>query len=302
MAILLGVITGAPSAARAGCEDPAVLRVSGVPTEKLGSLENAYAVLGEVLQVHTGKKVNYVSHADYFDTVQGLLEHRIDVAILGPYSYIKARESDSSIEVFGTYSKRGGEIHEGGPGYRSVLITRKREGEDRWTIEKLRGAKLGLTNVGSTSGNFLPRTIFAEFIEAKLEEYFGEVHFTGAHDLSIAAVYAGFLDAAFVGDYHIDNVISRGRITKDDFEVLWRSPRIPHDPFVYRGGLCPDLKAKIRHAILDSSGDPKMKTFLDLTNSNAIVSMEASDYDILDRLKAERRPLMAPSGAATKGK
>ena len=32
----------------------------------------------------------------------------------------------------------------------------------------------------------------------------------------------------------------------EDFNILWTSPLMPQDPFVYRSTLCPELKKQIQ--------------------------------------------------------
>ena len=219
----------------------------------------------------------------YASVIEAMLGGWVDIGVHGPYSYVIAHEKDPSLEVFATYAKRPGHLQEEGPGYRGALITRKDSGLD--SIEKLKGKILGLTDPASTSGNLVPRVAFTKEINQDLEDYFSKVVYTGSHDLSTIAVHEGKVDAAFVATHRFDNVVDRDLVKMEEFNVLWSSPPIPQDPFVYRGKLCDDLKAKIRGTFLTLQDVPEAKQFLDNVKSNRFVEMSDSDYNIIRDLK-----------------
>jgi phosphonate transport system substrate-binding protein len=209
----------------------------------------------------------------------------VDVAVLGPYSYVIAHDKDPDIMVFTTYAKRPGHTVEEGPGYKAVLITKK--GSGLTSIDSIKGKVLALTDPGSTSGNLFPRVVFSKDIlkDAPLESYFGKVVYSGGHDLSTMAIYDGKADAAFVATHRFDNVIDRGMVKKEDFNYLWWSATIPQDPFAYRMSLCPDLRATIEETFLTLHKVPEAKKWLDNVKSNKMVKMIDSDYDVIRILK-----------------
>jgi len=215
--------------------------------------------------------------------VEGLLGGFVHVAVLGPYSYVIASEKDPIIVVFATYAKKPGHMQEEGPGYRAALITKK--GSKFTTIESIKGSTLGLVDPGSTSGNLMPRVVFGDVIGMDLDDYFGKVVYTGSHELSSVAVGTGKVDAAFVATHRFDNVVDRGMVALDDFNILWSSPAIPQDPFVYRDKLCDDLKMKIRETFLSLHDVPEAAQFLENVKSNKFVAMSDADYDIIRDLK-----------------
>ncbi|MDH3412074.1 MAG: PhnD/SsuA/transferrin family substrate-binding protein, partial [Gammaproteobacteria bacterium] len=149
----------------------------------------------------------------------------------------------------------------------------------------LKGATLGLTDPGSTSGNLLPRVVFSKEVGVNLDDYFGKVVYTGSHELSSVAVVQGKVDAAFVATHRFANVVDKGETKVDEVNVLWMSKPIPQDPFVYLGNLCPDIKANIRETFLGLKTQPDAKKFLDNVKSNTFVEMRSEDYDIIRDLK-----------------
>ena len=267
----------------APCENPDALTFAIIPTEESVAELQLYKPVTDRLAKMTGKKIQFFMPTSYASVVEGMLSGFVHVGVLGPYTYVIANAKDPNIEVFATYAKRPGYLQEEGPGYRGVLVTKK--GTKFTTIESLKGSVLGLTDPGSTSGNLLPRVVFSETIGMDLDKYFGKVVYTGSHELSTVAVYQGRVDAAFVATHRFDNVVDKGEVKLDDFNVLWKSDPIPQDPFVYRNTLCADIKKNIEDTFLGLKDQPGAKKFLDNVKSNTFVRMTSGDYNIIRALK-----------------
>jgi len=274
----------------ADCENPEVLTFSIIPTEETIQELTIYKPLIDYLSKMTGKKVEFYMPTSYSTVVEAMVNKWVDVAVLGPYSYVIAHEKDPDIMVFTTYAKRPGHVVKEGPGYQAVLITKK--GSGLTSIDAVKGTTLALTDPGSTSGNLFPRVVFSKEIGSDLEKYFKKIVYSGGHDLSTMAVYEGKADCAFVATHRFDNVIDRGMVKKGDFNYLWFSATIPQDPFAYRMSLCPDLRDKIRQTFLTLHNEPACKAWLDNVKSNKCVPMSDTDYDvirILKKAKEERK-------------
>ena len=265
------------------CENPDSLTFAMVPTEETVAELELYKPVTDRMAKLTGKKISFFMPTSYASVVEGLLSHFVDVAVLGPYTYVIANSKDPTVEVFATYAKRPGHMQEEGPGYRGVLISKK--GTKYTSIKSLKGSLVGLTDPGSTSGNLMPRVAFTKVIGMDLEKFFSKVVYTGSHELSTVAVVQGKVDAAFVASHRFDNVVNKGEATLEGVNILWQSDPIPQDPFVYRNTLCDDIKAKIRETFLDLKGKPGSKTFLDNVKSNTFVEMSSDDYNIIRDLK-----------------
>jgi len=274
---------GSQLAMAATCENPEALTLAIIPTEESVAELQLYKPVTDRMENLTGKKIQFFMPTSYASVVEGLLSKFVDVAVLGPYSYVIANSKDKSIEVFATYAKRPGHMQEEGPGYRGVLISKR--GSKFTSIDSLKGSTLGLTDPGSTSGNLMPRVAFTKVIGKDLEKFFGKVVYTGSHELSSVAVVEGKVDAAFVATHRFDNVVNKGEASLDGVNILWKSDPIPQDPFVYRNTLCENIKAKIRETFLDLKGQPGAKKFLDNVKSNKFVKMSSDDYNIIRDLK-----------------
>jgi phosphonate transport system substrate-binding protein len=272
------------SALAQSCENPDELTFAIIPTEETVAELELYKPVTDRLAKETGKKIQFFMPTSYAAVVEGLLGKFVDVAVLGPYSYVIASDKDDTIEVFATYAKRAGHLQVEGPGYAAALVTKK--GSKFTDIDSLEGSVLGLVDPGSTSGNLFPRVVFSKNVGGDLDAYFGKVVYTGSHELSTVAVANGKVDAAFVATHRFDNVVNKGDVALEDFNVLWMSPPIPQDPFVFRNTLCEDIQTSIRATFLGLSMENEGEaTFLNNVKSDRFVAVSSADYDVIRDLK-----------------
>jgi phosphonate transport system substrate-binding protein len=277
-AAVLAVCT-APARAQT-CEDPKVLRFSIIPTQETVRELTLYKPVVDLLSKNTGKKIEFYMPTSYASVVEALMGKWVDVAVLGPESYVIAHNKDKTIEVFATYYKKKQGMQEAGPGYKSLLISKK--GSKFTTVEASKGSVMLLVDPASTSGALIPEAVFAKkVVNMPLKDYFSRVAFSGGHDLSTFAIADGKADVAFVASHRFMNTVATGKVKVEDFNYLWTSPLIPQDPFVYRGTLCPDVKKKISDTFLSLDSTPEGQKFLENVDSEKFVTMKDSDYDII---------------------
>ena len=261
------------------CEDPKVLRFSLIPTQDTIRELTYYKPILDLLSKNTGKKIEFYMPTSYSSVVEALLGKWVDVAGLGPESYVIAHRKDATIEVFGTYSRKADGVQQAGPGYTSVLITKK--GSRFTSIPALKGSVLALVDPASTSGALIPEKVFSKEVKQPLKEYFSKVAFSDGHDLSCLAVVEGKADAAFVASHRLMEAVNAGKVKLDDLNVLWTSPRLPQDPFVFRNTLCAPLRAKIAETFLTVDQNPDGRKYLENVKSERFVKMTDADYDLI---------------------
>ncbi|MCV6589035.1 MAG: phosphate/phosphite/phosphonate ABC transporter substrate-binding protein [Marinobacterium sp.] len=269
------------------CDNPDSLRFSIIPTEESVQELSLYQPVLDYLSEQTGKEIEFYMPTSYASVMEAMIGGWVDIGVHGANSYVIAHEKDPSIEVFATYAKKPGYLQQEGPGYEAVLISRK--GSRFTELSSLENSVLGLGDPASTSGNLVPRVAFTKVIGKGLDDHFDKVVYTGGHDLTTMAVFEGKVDAGFVASHRFDNVVERGLVKLEDFNVLWRSPPIPQDPFTYRGKLCAELKQKIRNTFLTLHTLPQMKAFLHNVNSNRFVAMQDEDYNIVRELREAKK-------------
>jgi phosphonate transport system substrate-binding protein len=269
-----------------GCEAPAEIRFSLSPIRSDMDKEIAkHQPLFERIEKLTGRRVKTIRPSTYNKVIEGLLGGQIDIATVGPASYVLARQGDARIEPFATLAMKPGAFSDGGPTYHSLLISLA--AGSLKSIEALRGRSLSLTDPASTSGSVLPRQRFAPGLGMPLEQYFGRVAFAGNHSKSLELVLTGEMDAAFVSSTLIEQALADGRLTPGRLQVLWKSEPIAYDPFVYRGQLCASLRRGIRAAFLDAQATGELAGLLRHFKAERFVPVGDEDYANIRELVAQ---------------
>jgi phosphonate transport system substrate-binding protein len=279
-ALTAAMAFAAPSFAQTKCEDPKVLKFSLVPTQDSLRELTYYKPILDQLAKNTGKKIEFYMPTSYSSVVEALLGKWVDVAVLGPESYVIAKSKEPTVEVFGTYSRLKNGVQEAGPGYKAVLITKK--GSKFTDVASLKGAVLALVDPASTSGSLVPENVFPKQNNTPaLKSYFSKVVYSGGHDLSAISVAEGKVDAAFVATHRFMETVNAGKVKQEEFNYLWYSPLLPQDPFVYRNTLCDELKTKIANTFLQVDQNEDGKKYLANVKSEKVVKMVDADYNII---------------------
>jgi phosphonate transport system substrate-binding protein len=215
----------------------AVLNVGLVPGEDPRVMISDNQALLDHLQKSLHMEVKPFVATDYNGVIEALRSKRLDIALLGPFSYVLAT-TVADVEAFALL-----ETEKQGATYRSVIIARKDHGVHG--LKDLAGKTFAFVDPSSTSGHLFPK---AGLIKAGYDPdtYFSRVIFSGGHDASAIAVQNGKVDAAAIADALLEPAYSRGMLKQDEVAVVWTSDPIPGAPMAYRRDLPADLKAKLR--------------------------------------------------------
>jgi phosphonate transport system substrate-binding protein len=217
------------------------LTIGLIPAEDSQAMIESSRQVLDSLQKQLGMEVKPFVATDYNGVIEALRSKKLDVAYLGPFSYVLAT-SVADVEAFAVaVTKKTGQS-----AYKSVIIARKDSGIAK--TADLKGRTFAFVDPTSTSGHLFPK---AGLLQAGYdpETFFGRVIFSGSHDASILAVANKKVDAAAVADRILASAIAKGQVKQDDLEIVWSSNPIPESPMVWRKDLDPALKAKIAQAL-----------------------------------------------------
>src|SRR5689334_7217588 len=71
---------------------PGVLRVSAIPDEAPTELQRKFKPLGEYLAKVTGLKVEFTPVTYYAASVEGLINHKLDMVWFGGFTFVQAND------------------------------------------------------------------------------------------------------------------------------------------------------------------------------------------------------------------
>lgn len=134
-------------------------------------------------------------------------------------------------------------------GYEAVIIAKKGSG---LTLDRIlacdRSLNFGMGDPKSTSGTLAPMTYL--FAPRKIDpaSCFKTVR-SSNHETNLFSVAGGLLDAATNNTASMERLgllnTDIARKTLANVEIVWRSPRIPEDPIVWRKDLDPKLRKQL---------------------------------------------------------
>jgi len=217
------------------------LRIGLIPSEDSQAMIESSKQVLDRLQTQLGMPVEPFVATDYNGIIEALRAGKLDVAYLGPFSYVLA-SSVANVEAFAVaVTKKTGQSS-----YKSLIVARKDSGIQ--SLADLKGHTFAFVDPSSASGHLFPKAGLqqAGFDPATL---FSRVLFSGSHDASILAVANNKVDAAAVADRILASAIAKGMVKQDDLQVVWTSRPIPESPMVWRKNLDPALKEKIAAAL-----------------------------------------------------
>ena len=206
-----------------------------VPAEDPSVVVNDNQAIIAALETSTGMRVKPFVATDYNGVIEALRAKRLDLAILGPFSYVLAASVTpvDPIAIAATKTQ--------GASYHALIIARKDSGIT--TLADLKGRSFSFVDPSSASGHLFPKT---GMLNAGLNPDTDlRAIFAGSHDASVLALLNGKVDAAAVADSLLDTVVARGLAKREDLSVVWQSDPIPGAPVVMRSDLPADLKAKL---------------------------------------------------------
>ena len=223
-----------------GTAKPGVLTVGFIPAEDSRAMVRQSQAILDIVAKHTGMKVDTFVGSDYNATIEALRAGHVDVALLGPFSYVLATTVAPGEAFAVTVIARTMQ-----PSYKSIIIAGKDSNIN--SLADLKGRTFAFVDPGSTSGFMVPS---AAFIKAGItpEKDFKQVMYSGGHDSTIVAVGSGKVDAGSVADRIYERGCAKGLADCNKLKVVWTSPAIPNDPLLYRKNLSDDMKKKIREA------------------------------------------------------
>ena len=153
---------------------------------------------------------------------------------------------------------------DGSMGYYSLLIAPKDSPYNNLD-DVLRNGKninFGMGDPNSTSGYLVPN--YYVFAKRNLDarETFKTIR-NGSHGANLQAILAKQLDVATNNTEEIDRLTATKPEVAQEIKVLWKSPLIPSDPFVWRTDLDSDTKEKLKKFIYNyAKTDPAEKAVL----------------------------------------
>jgi phosphonate transport system substrate-binding protein len=262
---------------------PVVLRVGILPDVSLEIIQRRYAPLLKYLSAETGIEHKLVVPESYADLLRQFHEQKVDLAYFGGYTYVKAQAySDARPLVMREIDTR----------FTSLFLVR---GDDSaLQLSDFKDKTFSFGNELSTSGHLMPRHFLQMEKQIVPEQFFSEVHYSGAHDKTAYLVRDGKFDLGVANAQIILAMFRDGRLKKGEIRTFWQTPPYPDYVWAVHDYLDENVKTQLRNAFLnlDKSNIDHKKILLQL-GARYFLPAAASDFTRLKTI-AESLELLPP--------
>ena len=255
---------------------PDKLRFGVIPVAGSTSMKENFGPLTTYLEKQLGIKIDLQLAGDYTGVITGMQHNHIDLAYLGPKSYVEAVKRANAealvVEV---------DAESGLPGYYGTIISKK--GSGLKTLEDIKNKKWAFTSSQSTSGTLVPSVMFSQK-GIKPTDYFSKVLYSGGHEASILSVKAGRVDAASTNNLDFNRGLGK-HWNENDFNIIWKSALIPGAPIAVKKDLPNSLKMAIKGALISFNDQEGLKRLKNKGYINVDDSMYDSIRDLIELKK-----------------
>jgi len=224
---------------------------------------------------------------DYEHVEEMLISGEVDIALMSPYAYVRAKARAPDIRVFATHIAKGTES------YGAYILTR--DDSPVRTLNDLRGKSFGFVDQRSSSGWLFPVSRMLDDGIDPLQEVQGR--FYGSHERVIRAIVNGEVAAGATYDGALAE--GRGRIPgAKNLRVVARTERIPYDAYVLRGGFPSGAVLGLQKALSTVStrsarGRDALAPLIDI---NGFIRTDDAHYHSVRTIETKVQKLMDLSG------
>ena len=254
------------------CHAQQVLRVSAIPDEAPTELQRKFKPLGDYLEKKLGMKVEFTPVTDYAASVEGLINHKLDMVWFGGFTFIQAKVRSNN-QVVPLVQRAEDEK------FKSVFITTKK---DITKLGDLKGKTFAFGSESSTSGHLMPRSyLLAAKIDPDTD--LKRIAFSGAHDATVAAVAGGKVDAGALNISVWEKLVSEGKVDPKAVRVFYTTPGYYDYNWSVRADMNPVVRKKLTDAFLAlDARNPADKKILDLQRASKFIPTKAENYAAIE--------------------
>lgn len=257
------------------------LEVAVIPSQTVGEMQTGLDLLEERLAEGLGREVKVESYPNYNAVVEALNFNHIDLAFLGPLTYVIAHEQSGAKAIVTQ------EV-EGSPYYYSYIIT---HADAQWEsldelLEDAAEVDLAFASISSTSGHLMPGLELRQrgYYESEDQHQFNQVQFAGSHDIVASLVQERTVDAGAIDSAILEALMkeadANGGSLRDDVKIIWQSEQLYQYPWVVPSEMDDETIAAIQEAFYQIDDPEILQIF---GGASAFVEADHSKYaDVLE--------------------
>lgn len=258
---LISIFCGALLLAGTRCAVADSSLVLGIhPYKAPSKLLSAFGPLADYLSVQLGKPVEIRISQDYQSHIQEIGEDRLDIAYMGPASYIKLTNQYAQKPLLAK------QVINGNAYFRGAIITQ--QNNTLSALSELSGKRFAFGDPASTMSSLVPRSMLIQ-AGVHLRGY----EFLGSHDNVALAVLSGDFDAGAVKEavYH--------KYQPKGLKLVTYTPQIAEHLFVASNRLDRNQVEQLIMLLLDLDKSSRGREVLRAIKPGMTAMIRAEDQD-----------------------
>ncbi|RME69963.1 MAG: putative selenate ABC transporter substrate-binding protein [Chloroflexi bacterium] len=261
--------------------------IGAIPDQDPEKLQRLYGKLAVYLESELGVPVNYKPVTDYVAAVTAFKVGDLDMVWFGGLTGVQAR-----LQVPGAEAIVQRDIDQQ---FHSVFIANTASGlspiDDLAGLVQLKGHTFTFGSESSTSGRLMPQYFLSQ-AGVHLEDFKGEVGFSGSHDKTIKLVEAGSYEAGVLNEQVWLSRVEAGQVDLNKVQVIWRTPPYYDYHWVIRPDVKehygPDFVERVQAAFFKLDPNvPAHKEILDLFGAQKFIPTENANYAEIEAVGRE---------------
>lgn len=267
--------------------DSVPLKVGAIPDQDPEELQRLYSKLTDYLSESLEVPVTYQPVTDYTAAVTAFRVGDLDLVWFGGLTGVQARLQVADAQAI---AQRDIDAE-----FTSVFIAHKSANLSPFAspkdLQKLKGLRMTFGSDSSTSGRLMPQ-YFLKNNDIGLEDFNGDVGFSGTHDKTIKLVESGTYEVGALNSQVWRDRLAEGKIDTDAVQVIWETP--PY--YDYHWVINPAVEekygkgftTKVQQALLDlDATNPEQKEILDLFTAAKFIPTENQNYAQIEAVGRE---------------
>ncbi len=257
------------------------LRVSAIPDEAPTELQRKFEPLGRYLSQHLHREVLFVPVTDYAAVVEALAAKKIDLAWLGGFTFVQARQRTGTARPIVQRAEDAV--------FTSKIIVNANSGIKN--LADLKGKSFAFGSPSSTSGHLMPRYYLTKQginVDADLVP----LAYSGAHDATVAWVASGKVQAGALNASVWEKLLEQKKVDPKRVEVLWTTPPFYDYNWTVRGDLDAAIVSQLIAAFLAlDPANPVHADILKLQRASRYIATDVQHYAGIEAAAREAKLL-----------
>lgn len=240
--------------------------------------------LAALIQKETGQKVEVISYPDIYQFVDAIKNDKVDIALISTmgYSMLKNQNKSENMKVsLALTVPNNAAAH-----YKTAFVAPSSSKLNSLSdLSSSPYKRITLVSPGSTSGNLIPRLIFAEQGISTLETKY-QINYSQTHAAAIEAVAIGNTDLAAMGSSAYYDFIQKDE-NKGKVKLIHLSSEIPLGPVLFKRNMDVKIQGLLQKMFLSlhQSHQPVFKAIKDgwteAKDAEKFIAIDASYYGSL---------------------